>query len=66
MGLFSKKTEEEKKEEEEKEVSEKDYDLYFECENCGEEEYLIIKKGIKVEEDVKDKICPNCGCKLKN
>lgn len=33
------------------------------CENCGEEEYVEITKGITVSEFCKAYECPVCGCR---
>lgn len=65
MGLFSKKNKEVEEEETTYEVGE------FCCGNCdceyyGEDEnsYFDIPKGTTLKDYFKDKICPNCGCKI--
>jgi hypothetical protein len=41
------------------------YSFVKECDNCGYKNTLRIKKGIKVNDFLKEgKDCFNCGCKL--
>jgi len=49
-----------------KKIMEKEfYSFVKECDNCGYKNTLRIKKGIKVNDFLKEgKDCFNCGCKL--
>lgn len=40
------------------------YLIRLKCENCGMENELSVKKGIKVKDFIKSKDCKckNCGC----
>lgn len=40
------------------------YVAYIGCYNCGWQDTVHVPKGITIKEYQKDKICPDCGCKM--
>ena len=40
------------------------YRAYVECDNCKDNTYENIKRGITVDMMRHDKVCKNCGCMM--
>lgn len=70
MNMFNQTRKEDKipnpfhPQEEEKATKEDTYQSKYECDNCGANNTLEIKKGVSISKHLQSKDCKYCGCKL--